>query len=186
MSLFRRRPAGAAAGWPYTVDDRDRVTWLDGLPQSDEGAPLPVVIATDFQVFLIYLVQQAQAELGGAGPMLVRGDSGNLPVAVIEFVRPYAHLFGPPNDEAIIGHPLASRGLHPCGRFTVEGSSWIRALERMNAVHPRHAAERFRRLSHYIVTFRDSTVECAANDLAASLHRGSLHGVVAEVATRLK
>jgi len=185
MSLFRRRPTGAAAGWPYTPDDRDRVAWLDGLPQSDEGAALPVVLASDFRVFLVYLVQQSGEDLGGSGPMLVHADSEGLPVAVIEFLQPHAHLFGPPNDEAMFGHPLADRGLHPCGRFTVEHSSWIRAMERMNAVHPRHAPERFRRLSHYIVTFRDSTFECAANDLTASLHRGSLRSVVAEIAARL-
>ncbi|HEX8863370.1 MAG TPA: hypothetical protein VGC06_30595 [Actinomycetes bacterium] len=56
--------------------------------------------------------------------------------------------WGPPNDEALQGHPLVDRGLRPYGVFRVEGSSWIRQLERMNRVHPQHRPEAFRDLCH--------------------------------------
>lgn len=185
MSIFRRRPEGRDAGWPYAPDARDRVVPLADVPRCDEGAALPVVLASDFRLLLIYLTQEKAADRDGASMTIVRADSEEMPIAVIEFQRHYAHLFGPPNDEAIIGHPLTARGLHPCGTFTVEDSSWIRALQRMDAVHERHAPGRFRALSHYVFTFRDSTFECAANDFTVSLHRGSLRGVAAEMAARL-
>ena len=172
--------------WPYTPDQRDRLVWLAGAPQSDEGAALPVVLSSDFRLLLIYGIQEGAADRDrGEPPRVVSADSEDMPLAVVEFQRPYAHIFGPPDDEAIIGHPLAGRGVHPCGRWTVEESSWIRALERMDAVHERHAPERFRALTHYIFTFRGSTFECAANDLAVTVHRGPLRGVVAEMAARL-
>lgn len=184
MSWFRRRSTESSARWPYTAD-HDRVVWLDDVPRCDEGAALPVVLASDFRVHLIYVTAEPSPDWVGRSVQVIRADSENLSISVVEFLQPYAHLFGPPNDEAIIGHPLADRGLHPCGTFTVEDSSWIRALERMNAVHPRHVPARFQRLTHYIFTFRDSTFECAANDLTVSRHRGSLREIVTAVAARI-
>ena len=58
------------------------------------------------------------------------------------FEHCYAHMFGPPNDEALRGHPLAGRGLRPYAAFEIRQSSWLRRLERMNSVHPRHDRER--------------------------------------------
>ena len=52
-------------------------------------------------------------------------------------------MFGPPNDEAFDGHPLARRGLRPYGAFEVTHSSWIRQLEQMNSVHPHHSPPLF-------------------------------------------
>jgi hypothetical protein len=185
VSWFRRGPVEAAAGWPYMPDARDRVVPLADVPSCDEGAAMPVVLASDFRLLLIYLMQETPAGWDGTEVTVVSADSEEMPVAVIEFQRPYSHIFGPPNDEAIIGHPLASRGLHPCGAFTVEHSSWLRALQRMDAVHERHAPGRFRSLTHYIFTFRDSTLECAASDFTTTLHRGSLRDVAAKMAARL-
>jgi len=81
-------------------------------------------------------------------------------------------MFGPPNDEAFRGHPFASRGLHPYGAFRVEGSSWIRKLERMNRVHQAHEPERFRTLQHLVFAFHDSTFECVCEQFEVRTERG--------------
>src|SRR4029079_15393400 len=65
------------------------------------------------------------------------------PIAIVR-IDCFAHMLGPPNDEAFSGHPLASRGLKPYRAFRIEGSSWIRRLEQMNRVHKLHKPERFR------------------------------------------
>lgn len=117
---------------------------------------------------------------------MVSADSPDEPIAVVEFEGPAAHIFGPPNDEAFEGHPLAERGLEPYSACVVEGSSWISALERMNSVHPSHRPEPFWKLTHYVFAFHDSTFECVASGISVSLHRGSLRGVVAETAARLR
>jgi hypothetical protein len=185
MSWFRRGPRGAAAGWPYTPDRRDRVEPLADVPGCEPGAPLPVVLASGFRLLLAYVALEPLPANDGREIRIVGEDTDDLAIAVVEFHRPYAHLFGPPDDEAMIAHPLAGRGIHPCGAFTVRHSSWLRALERADAVHPRHAPARFRALTHYVLTFRDSTFECAANDVSSALHRGSLRAVVAEVSAAL-
>lgn len=141
----------------YEVNGHDRVVLLEDLPQPDPGAPMPALIAAEDRLELGYITRRDAA-------------TDDEQVAVARFVKPYAHLFGPPNDEAFDGHPLASRGLEPYGVFSVESSSWVRRLERMNSVHPHHDASEFADLKHYIVAFHDSTFECVATDVEVKLH----------------
>jgi hypothetical protein len=75
-----------------------------------------------------------------------------------------------PNDEAFSGYPLADRGLMPYGAYRIERSSWVRRLERMNRVHENHRAERFDRLTHFVLTFHDSTFECVAERFHFETH----------------
>ncbi len=76
---------------------------LDNLPLQDSGAPEPRVIATENKLTLTYVTQD--------------GDD----VAVLSFLRPWAHSFGPLNDEALNGHPLYALGLKPYDNSEVLG-----------------------------------------------------------------
>jgi hypothetical protein len=104
--------------------------------------------------------------------MLLPEDSpaGYDPLALVEFASLRAHLFGPPNDEAIRGHPLASRALRPYRSFVIEESSWIRALERMNRVHPLHRPDSYSQLRHYIIAFHDTMFECIAAGIEGRIY----------------
>lgn len=106
-----------------------------------------------------------------------QNDSGDL-CAVVRFSQVYAHMFGPPNDEAFAGHPLASRGLCPYAAFEVVRSSWLRSLERMNSIHPYHRLEHFARYRHFILSFHDSTFECIAESFDVTMCRGSVWRVL--------
>ena len=108
------------------------------------------------------------------------------PVAIVRFHRPAAHMFGPPNDEAFSGHPLADRGLQPYGAYEVRGSSWIRRLERMNSVHPSHSPESYRLLRHVILAFHDTTFECVARSFTVDASDGPLMQVALHALERLK
>lgn len=135
----------------YTVDKLDSLVKLSDVPRPDCGAPRPIVIAEEGRLVLSYCeIDEPPYEPTTA------------PLAVIRFARPYMHIFGPPNEEAISGHPLSSRGLYPCGAFRVDRSSLVRQLERRNSVHRRHDPKMFDALTHYIFTFHDSTFECVA------------------------
>lgn len=115
-----------------------------------------------------------------AGP----GTSGE-PAAIVRFARPYASMFGPPNDEAFAGHPLAARGLRPYGAFEVQDSSWIRRLEKMNSVHPCHRPEHFSIYRHFILAFHDTTFECVATGYSHELAAGPLNELVARDTARI-
>jgi hypothetical protein len=95
-------------------------------------------------------------------------------------------MFGPPNDEAFSGHPLASRGLSPWIVQEVVCSSWIRGLERMNSVHPYHRREAFSAFRHFVFAFHDSTFECVAEDFSVSLMRGWVHDAVSRMAQTMR
>ncbi|MBF2003006.1 MAG: hypothetical protein IGS38_20065 [Synechococcales cyanobacterium M58_A2018_015] len=166
----------------YTVDSRDTVVELKNMPQSDVGAPLPFVWADDYRLILEYLVSEPDPNWDGTDINIVSPDTSDMLVAIIRFHRPYIHMFGPPNDEAFHGHPLASRGLTPYSAFEVLDSSWLRQLEKMNSVHPYHDPQRFmENRHHFVFAFHDSTFECIAESFSVSFHRGSLTSSVEHV-----
>ena len=84
------------------------------------------------------------------------------------------HLFGPPNEDAISGHPLSSRGLYAGGVFRVDQSSLVRELGRMNSVYSGHDPKVFDTFSHFIFTFHDSTFECVAESMDCSIENVGL------------
>lgn len=169
----------------YTVHDRDRVAELTEVPQSSIGAPLPAVVADEHHVFLAYLVEAREANWDGRTVRVVGPESSDQIVALVTFVGARAHQFGPPNDEAFAGHPLAARGLHPYGVFEVLESSWVRRLEQMNAVHPHHRRSMFDGLRHFVFAFHDSTFEGVAENFQVEVRGGSLASAVVELTGRL-
>jgi hypothetical protein len=162
----------------YEVDDLDEVVELHDVPQSNVGAPLPHLICAEHSLLLAYLVNEPDPAWDGSYVNVVDPNSEG-GVAVIQFDHPYAHMFGPPNDEAFLGHPLADRGLHPYAVFEVKNSSLVRQLELMNSVHPSHDQEQFMANSrHFVFAFHDSTFECIARGFTFEITRGSLTTVL--------
>ena len=135
----------------YAVDDRDEVLSLTEVPAPDVGAPLPRLVSGEHEASVTYYVRSNDDE-----------------EVTVTFSGLYALYFGAPNEEAFEGHPLASRGLAPWGAFEVKHSSWVRALERMNRVHPHHRAETFDSLRHFVLSFHDTTFECVAKRTSAA------------------
>ncbi len=169
----------------YTIDDKDTVVELHDVPQSCTGAPCPAVISDEFHVLLAYIVSEPDPNWDGSYVNVVGPDSGGLPIAVVTFTHPYAHMFGPPNDEAFSGHPLADRGLRPYSASEIIDSSWVRCLERMNSVHHYHNPDQYAELRHLIFAFHDSTFECVAKGYTVSVMRGSIRSALERMATML-
>jgi hypothetical protein len=163
----------------YEVDERDQVVSLKGIPQSSVGAPNPIVLAGEFDVFLTYYLENTPPGWDGTWLRILDRDTEGEPVAVVTFKRCYAHMFGPPNDEAFSGHPLAARGLGPYGVFEIKDSSWLRKLERMNAVHWRHDEREFlAHRKHFVFSFHDTTFECIAEGFTVQVSTGSVRSMV--------
>lgn len=168
----------------YEVDNRDRVVALDDVPQSSIGAPLPVVVADEHTLQLAYYRSAPDPAWDGSSARIIDANTQGM-VALVRFMHAYAWFHGPPNDEAFEGHPLESRGLRPYAAFRVENSSWVRRLERMNAVHEHHVPETFASLRHYVFAFHDSTFECVAHSFTAVEVEGPLARVAQEMAATL-
>lgn len=169
----------------YTVDHRDRVVKLRDIPQSDVGAPCPLVLASEGALVVAYHVPNAPLGWDGTSVRIVGPDTADEPAALVRFSGVSASIFGPPNDEAFSGHPLADRGLHPYGAFEIAGSSWVRQLERMNSVHPHHRPEHFASCRHIVLAFHDSTFECVARSYSCELATGPLTKLISRIAAEL-
>jgi hypothetical protein len=162
----------------YSIDHLDSVNELSGVPQSSVGAPCPMILCGEHFLHLAYLLQEDTTGWDFKTVRVVGEDTPEQPCALARFNRVVAHMFGPPNDEAFHGHPLAKRGLHPYGVFEVSNSSWIRGLERMNSVHPYHNPARYERLRHFVFAFHDTTFECVAEGFETSVQLGSVASVL--------
>ncbi len=163
----------------YRVDDRDKVIELRDLPQCSTGAPCPIVLAAEHALIVAYFVESVDPEWDGTSARMVGPNTRGEPAALVMFSMAKASMFGPPNDEAFTGHPLASRGLRPYGAFEVLDSSWIRVLESMNAVHPSHRPEHYSAFRHFVLSFHDTTFECVARGYSTSLVDGSVTAAIA-------
>jgi hypothetical protein len=170
----------------YDVDERDQVTPLEDVPQSSVGAPLPFVLADEHRVILAYYLQNRPAGWDGTRVRMVDPMVSQEPIALVRFNRCVAHMFGPPNDEAFAGHPLANRGLRPYHAFRIGDSSWIRRLERMNSIHRHHRPERFWELQHLVFTFHDSIFECVCQTFDIRMAHGSVHAMIPEMVKLLQ
>jgi hypothetical protein len=168
----------------YTIDSLDRVIEAHDAPRPDSGASLPFVMSDEQRVLLAYMVSELDEVVTSSVKSMTPDSPGH--VALVEFARPCAHMFGPPNDEAFAGHPLAERGLRPYGVFQIEDSSWIRQLAKMNENQIHHSQNRYRRFRHYIFSFHDSTFECVAESLAVNLREGSVRDAMFEMLQRVQ
>jgi|WetSurMetagenome_2_1015567.scaffolds.fasta_scaffold147713_2 hypothetical protein len=169
----------------YQIDRHDSVTRLLDVPQSSFGAPLPLVLATETQLSIAYFVETPVPGWDGTWVQVASYDRGDEPAAIVTFKGVKAALFGPPNDEAFAGHPLAARGLTASAAFEVEHSSWIRAITRMNEVHPLHHPSRFEGLHHFVLSFHDSTFEVIARTYAVSVARAPLFALLPRMVSLL-
>ncbi len=166
----------------YQVDEKDRVIELKDVPQSSVGAPMPIILSDEHQVFLTYLLQY---EMNWENPTSADFERNGEPIAIVEFKFRRSFMFGSPNDEAFSGHPLYERGLHPYSVFEIKNSSWIRKLKQMNSVHDKHNPENFKKYKHFVFAFHDSTFECVAESFDISIHEGSLESALTEMQKRL-
>jgi hypothetical protein len=164
----------------YELTSNDKVVKITNIPKSDPGAPSPIVLASENNLVLVYQGfenidwEKSYEEAFPNGPQ-------NRLIAVVRFGRVMAHMFGPPNDDTIEGHPLAEKGLEPYSIFRIDDSSWINKLEQMNSVHEFHSKSLFQGYIHYIFTFHDSTFECIAINMKYETKRTSYMEVLQDV-----
>lgn len=173
------RALAAAQNEPHAVPVELPVLW-------DTGAPLPHLLQNDYRAFLIFFVRETDPKWDGSY-VTIRHAGSSVPsrLGVVEFSGCVSTMMGTPNDEVFHGHALYGKGLEGYRPMRVENSPWLAELERINSVHDGYAPERWRKLSHYIFGFHDSTFECVAESVVVELHETSLPDALAEVCKRL-
>jgi len=129
----------------------------------NSGAPEPIIISIGFHLILMFYVDLFDFP-SITNKLKERDTENDIGVAIIKFKKRYIHKFGVPNDEVIIGHPYYKLGLKPYSFFSVIDSDWIKEIKRIEAHHPYFSEQGFNNLKHFIITFKDNTFECIAED----------------------
>ena len=125
---------------------RCRIEEWAGSPPMDPGAPVPAISVCDDQLHVAYAVS--------------RSDPANeREFAVVRFDGVLQHTFGYPNNEALGGPPLYSKGLKFYAFNEVVGSPYLLELGKRNARNFPGTRDRFTQLRHWIVPFHDETLE---------------------------
>jgi hypothetical protein len=89
---------------------------------------------------------------------------------------------GGPNDEALSGHRLYSKGLDEVvWSGTVEESELIELLVRQNSVHPHHRPDRWLGLTHYVLPLKGDVLEVVADAVSFRRFEGNLRQAAASV-----
>ena len=135
---------------------KQTVVQLDIGFEPEAGVSGPFLFQSDDETYLTFnAVKMAGDRRETAG------------TAVIEIQGCSITKFGYPNDEALPGHPLYKLGLGAYGVFEVKQSLWIKEMTQQNRVScPKTTKSRQR---PFIFTFHDSTFECVADDIRATL-----------------
>ncbi len=142
--------------------------------QSSVGAPCPMMVSDEHNLYIAYYMQEQEEnfELEAVG--------------FVKFSCFDTFKFGAPNDEAFHGHPLYKKGLQPYGTFKVNQSTWLQELRKQNSVHPYHSDEAFNKLTHFVWSFHDTTLEVIAQGYEFSLKQGSPSSVLASCLSQVK
>lgn len=143
-------------------EQRAELVVIPGL-EWDGGAPMPVLIATDYRtLFACYL------------------PTADDRVVVAEVERCSSVRFGLPNDEVVHGHPCGTDLMH-YGVHVIHDSPWLAELRSIESVHSRAAEHSVTHSRHYFLTFHDSSLEAIATGIHVISSFDSMGRAVAEM-----
>lgn len=127
------------------------------LPDMDTGAPSPVIISNDFNLYLTFY-----KNMDYGVELHQRDNIYDVGVVFLEFHGFIKYSFGMPNDETIQGHPYSRLGMMSYSFYELKESDLIRELQGIDKIHPYYNSERWDKYKHYILTFHDNMFECIA------------------------
>ena len=154
---------------------------IKGLFEMDSGAPSPMIISNDNELFLSFY---ANKEPISTVPRQrnIRYDVG---ICVMKFKKYVKFTFGFPGDETIRGHPYRKLGMKSYSFYELKKSDLIKSLQEIDKVHPRHNREKWKMYKHYILTFHDNMFECIAQDFEIREEKVSLYNQAAVLLNEL-
>lgn len=154
----------------------------------DVGAPLPHLVSDGMRAVVVFHAGLPHNPdwNGRSVTMVEPGDSVERNLGWVMFDGVYHVSLGPPNDEALAGHPLHGSGLDYYSAHEVRNSALVAEFEMRNRVHPHHDPERPDSLIHMIVTFHDETLECLCRSWSAGAMTADFQGALAGAAAALR
>jgi hypothetical protein len=158
---------------------------IDCSPQWDSGAPMPQVFSNGHKTFLIYLINEPDADLNGTNLTMIENPSDVMyPLALVEFDGGTSR-FGIANDEVFVGLPLAKKGLQRYRAHIIENFRWVKEIKTIHNVHPYYHEDRWIAKKHYILLFKDELFEVIATNYKIEIFRTTFETIGTEVVKRM-
>lgn len=155
-------------------EEKDKVVRLDLGVSPEAGVSGALLLQNEYAAYLTFNAMRPRSD----------GMYEEAGIAIVEFIRCSTTKFGYPNDEAIGGHPLSSKGLEAYDIFEVLNSSWIIEQEKQNRISfPDRTHMSWKR--HFIFTFHDSTFECLAQDIKLTISEDSYERILSEISQQV-
>ena len=140
-------------------------------PAAFEGGP--ILVQTELSTFVIFKAVFSKRD--------VKEKTRMAGLALVEFTHCHVSKFGLPNDDAWGGHPLYSVIVDADAWLSimeVRNSSWKAELERQNKVsYPDWDWPH----KHFIISFRESTLECIAKDIQINIFDEPLENLMLRI-----
>ncbi|MBB6127112.1 hypothetical protein [Mucilaginibacter lappiensis] len=131
----------------------------------DVGAPCPLLIADDHNLRLIfYSNDEDQIELRQRDNIYDQG------IIELKFIRHNFFSFGPPNDEALNGHPYYELNLGSYSFYELQDSDLIAKISTYGRHHHFYNTRAYEKCHHYILTFKEQLFECVAHGFEVYKH----------------
>jgi hypothetical protein len=179
QELALERELAAARGEAYAVPFELGVRWSG-------GAPLPHLLSSGRRSFVAFYLEEWDPDWDGTYVRIVDpSEESEQSLARAEFTGAVAVKLGPPNDEALDGHPLYERGLSGYGAYVVEKSRWLQELIAINRGHERFDPQSWQDKRHFLLVFNDETVEAIARGIEVEPVRTSMRALLNETIERL-
>ena len=143
------------------------IEWTDA-PQMSIGAPMPEIRKlAGSAIYLAYITDESDNKyldyIEGKSESEYNEDVDEF--AVVRFIAPIHHTYGYPNDEGLRQHPLYAFGLERYAFNVIEGSPTVAALSKKDASNFDGDTENGLRIQHWVVTFKDDTLEIVAESV---------------------
>lgn len=132
----------------------------------DLAASGPILMAADERLVFSFNASRLAAD------GYHRADAGR---AVVRVPACLAFKFGYPNDEALTGHPLYSRGFVGTAVYEVLESSWEVDLARQNCVRFPNSDITEWGVRHFQFSFHESTLEVLCRGLEVEISEDPIH-----------
>ena len=140
----------------------ETATALYWTPLWDEGAPEPHLLCSGWKTFLLYYIAEHDPNWDGSYVRVANLASAAVrKIALVEFEGCSDVRFGGPNEEA--GHLLVGRGYGGHGAYLVKNSKWNGETKQLASRHPTFNPSTWQDQNHYLLAFRDQTLDCLAD-----------------------
>ncbi|RWY54260.1 hypothetical protein [Mucilaginibacter gilvus] len=127
----------------------------------DGGAPCPVIISDDNNLRLIFYGSENATE--------------EERIIGLKFISVFYHSFGPPNGEALDGHPYYDLGLGQFDFCELLNSDLVEKLGKMGRFHPYYNPAAYNTKHHYIIPFKESVFECVSDSFEVSVQEATIY-----------